>query len=238
MYRKLKTSPNQHGQRAGKDCSGPQYHSGGSHHLSIDSDLQRVKLAVLGSSGVGKTSIIQQFICQQFNKDYVPTEKKQCYYPSVIINDHLYEVKIIDCPVIPYFPVNTLYEWTDFRGYGLRNATAYILIYDITSDESFQYIKSIREQIIESRDMHDIPILVVGNKHDLSEERGMPRREVANLVKRQWKCGYIECSAKYNWHVVTLFKELMKTIDYIDFGHKPTSMRVQDALRRNRCVIL
>ncbi|KAL3857436.1 hypothetical protein ACJMK2_012107 [Sinanodonta woodiana] len=207
-------------------------------HLTIDSDQQRIKLAVLGAPGVGKSSIIRQFVNQEFNTEYIPTEKKHVYLPSVIINDHLYELKIIDCPYIPYFPVNSLYEWTDFRGYGLRNATAYILVYDITSEESFQYIKNIRDQILESRDMHDIPLFVVGNKHDLSEERGISRREVASMVKKHWKCGYIECSAKCNWHVVLLFKELMKTIDHIDYGHKPTSVRVQDALRRNRCVIL
>ena len=85
----------------------------------------------------------------------------QVFCPAVIINEHLYEVRIIDCPYIPYFPVSSLYEWTDFRGYGLRNATAYILVYDITSEDSFQYIKNIREQILESRDMHDVPIFVV-----------------------------------------------------------------------------
>lgn len=205
---------------------------------SAEPEMQKVKIAVLGGPGVGKTSIIQQFVCNQFTDEYIATEKRQCYYPSIIINDHMYEVKIIDCPVIPYFPVNSLYEWTDFRGYGLRNATAYILVYDITSEESFQYIKTIREQMVESKNMHDVPLFVVGNKHDLSDDRGMPRREVANIVKKQWKCGYVECSAKYNWHIVLLFKELMKAIDYIDFGHKPASVRVQDALRRNRCVIL
>ena len=207
-------------------------------HMSADGEIQKVKIAVIGAPGVGKSSIIQQFVCNQFTDEYISTEKRQCYYPSVIINDHMYEVKIIDCPVIPYFPVNTLYEWTDFRGYGLRNATAYILVYDITSEESFQYMKTIRDQMVESRDMHDVPVFVVGNKHDLSDDRGLPRREVANIVKKQWKCGYIECSAKYNWHIVMLFKELMKAIDYLDFGHKPASVRVQDALRRNRCVIL
>lgn len=207
-------------------------------HLTINSDQQMVKLAVLGAPGVGKSSIIRQFVGNDFLEDYEPTDRKQLYFPSVIINDHLYELKIIDCPYIPYFPVNSLYEWTDFRGYGLRHATAYILVYDITSEESFQYIKSLREQILESRDMHEVPIYVVGNKHDLSEERGISRREVANVVKKQWKCGYIECSAKFNWHIILLFKELMKTIDIIDYGHKPTAVRVQDALRRNRCVIL
>ena len=209
-----------------------------SSHMTIVSDNQKMKLAILGAPGVGKTSIIKQFMNNEFTEDYEPTEKKETFLPSVIINDHLYDLKIIDCPFIPYFPVNSLYEWTDFRGFGLRNASAYILVYDITSEDSFQYIKSLRDQILESRNMHDVPMFVVGNKHDLAEERGISRREVANLVKKQWKCGYVECSAKYNWHVVLLFKELMKTMDYIDYGHKPTAARVQDALRRNRCVIL
>lgn len=199
---------------------------------------QRVKIAVLGAPGVGKTSIIRQFVCNTFREDYVPTDRKQSYYPSIIINEHLYEVKIVDCPVLPYFPVNSLYEWTDFRGYGLRNASAYILVYDISSDESFQYIRSLHQQMVESRDLHDVPVFVAGNKHDLSFERGMPRREVAMQVKKQWKCGYIECSAKYNWHIIMLFKEIMKLIDNIDYSHKPTSARVQDAFRRNQCVIL
>ena len=120
-----------------------------------------------------------------------------------------------------------------FRGYGLRNATAYILIYDITNEESFEYIKTIRDQIMESREIQDVPIYVVGNKHDLSDNRCMPRREVANLIKKQWKCDYIECSAKYNWHVVLLFKELMKDIDSMDLSNKPNSIRMPGALRRN-----
>ncbi|RUS72050.1 hypothetical protein EGW08_020187 [Elysia chlorotica] len=207
-------------------------------HLTLDSEYQTVRLAVLGAPGVGKSSIVRQFVLQQFPEEYVPTEQRQIFCPAVIINEHLYEVRIIDCPYIPYFPVNSLYEWTDFRGYGLRNATAYVLVYDITSEDSFEYIKSLRLQILESRSRQDVPIFVVGNKHDLADERGVPRREVANMVKKQWKCGYIECSAKFNWHIMLLFKELMKSIDFIDYGHKPTSMRVQDALRRNRCVIL
>jgi Ras-like protein family protein 10B len=207
--------------------------------LAIDSEMQRVKIAVLGAPGVGKTSIIQQFVSNNFKDEYKPTDKRRTYHPAIIINDHLYEVKILDCPCIPYFPVSSLYEWNDYRGYGLRSATAYVLVYDITSEDSFQYVKNMREQIMESRDLHDVPVFVVGNKHDQTEERpGPSRREMANMVKKQWKCGYIECSAKYNWHIVMLFKELMKAIDSIDLAHKNTSMRVQDALRRNRCVIL
>lgn len=202
--------------------------------------IDLVKIVVLGSAGVGKTSLIRQFIFNEFIEQHQPTVAKQTYYPSVIINEHLYEVKLVDVPVLPYFPVTSLYEWADFRFYGLRNATAYVLVFDLSNDETFAYIKNLREQIIESRNMHHVPMFVVGNKHDLGGCRDIYRRDLMSIVRKNWKCGYIECSAKYNWRVVTLFKEVMKNIDFIDYGQKPTTGRaaIHEAIRRQKCVIL
>ena len=41
------------------------------------------------------------------------------------------------------------------------------------------------------------------------------KRDIVNFVKKHWKCGYIECSAKYNWKIMALFKELTVAIDLI-----------------------
>ncbi|RZF37275.1 hypothetical protein LSTR_LSTR005607, partial [Laodelphax striatellus] len=177
-----------------------------------------VKVIILGAPGVGKTSIIQQFVWNDFSDDYESTDRKHTYYPSVIINDRLYELKIFDLPAIPYFPVNSFYEWTDFRFYGLRSATAYLLVFDLNDTETFQYVSRLRDQISESRDVSEILFLVVGNKEDLLTEHNdcdtfETRKAIANLVRRHWMCGYVECSAKHNWRVVDVFKELMKMID-------------------------
>lgn len=40
-------------------------------------------------------------------------------------------------------------------------------------------------------------------------------KEFSNLVRKQWKCNYIECSAKYNWRIMAIFRELLKSIDPI-----------------------
>lgn len=65
------------------------------------------------------------------------------------------------------------------------------------------------------------------------------RRDIANLVKKHWKCGYIECSAKYNWKVVSLFKELINMIDNIEIrDQSPMLDNIQEALDRNKCLIL
>lgn len=84
----------------------------------------------------------------------------------------------------------------------------------------------------------EVPILVVGNKRDLQRQRFMPRRAVSVLVKKTWKCGYVECSAKFNWHVILLFKELLGIAVARGMRQNHTSIRLQGALQRNRCTIM
>ncbi|XP_065335747.1 ras-like protein family member 10B [Cloeon dipterum] len=206
--------------------------------------LQVVKIVLLGAAGVGKSSIVEQFVWNEFREQYSATERKKTYYPTVIINNNLYELKISDIPVISYFPHNSFSEWADYRFYGLRSATAYVLVYDLTNTESFHYIRTMREQMAESRDMRNVPVLVVGNKQDLVQdgvshvnsaastvnlmEQGMQKmvteharekRDIVNIVRKHWKCPHIECSAKYNWNVVSVFKELMKAVDVLSGVH-------------------
>lgn len=47
--------------------------------------------------------------------------------------------------------VGVFQEWLDLRCRGVRNANAYILVYDICCVESFEYVKMIRQQIVEHR---------------------------------------------------------------------------------------
>ncbi|KAF4518704.1 hypothetical protein B566_EDAN013723 [Ephemera danica] len=220
--------------------------------------MQFIKVILLGAPAVGKTSIIQQFVWNEFSEHYSPTARRNMYHPTVILNDRLYELRLSDIPVISYFPLDSFAEWADFRYYGLRSATAYVLVYDLSNAETFQYIRTIREQMAESRDMRNVPVLVVGNKQDLVMTESGPyhhagsssgynpaatahsavclmeqgiatqqaqhkfagdyareKRDIVNFVKKHWKCGYVECSAKYNWKIMSLFKELTIAIDLL-----------------------
>ena len=212
----------------------------GNNNTSFETSYNHVQIAVLGGPGVGKTSIIQQFVYDgcKFNENYQRTRTKQCYHPVVMINDHFYEIQLCDYPSLSYFPADAISEWTHYRGYQLLSADAYVLVFDVTSDDSFQYIRDLREQIVSSRHLQDVAIFVVGNKQDLDDERCMSRREVQHIIKKQWKCcAYIECSAKHNWHILALFKEIIKVIDDNEHTVKPTGVTMQDVLNRNKCAI-
>ena len=65
-------------------------------------------------------------------------------------------------------------------------------------------------QILESRGIR-VPIVVVGNKCDLAEEgkRAVTREIAETIALFDWECGYVECSAKQNLHIVDVFKELL-----------------------------
>ncbi len=53
----------------------------------------------------------------------------------------------------------------DLSAYGLRDANAYVLIYDLLNPDSFEYISSMFNQI-STRDLSRVPVVVVGNKTD------------------------------------------------------------------------
>ncbi|XP_046980645.1 ras-like protein family member 10B [Schistocerca americana] len=210
-----------------------------------DSCLSCVKVALLGASAVGKTSIVRQFVWNEFSDDYSATDRRYAYYPTVVINERLYELKVSDIPVIPYFPINSFYEWADFRFYGLRSANAYVLVFDLCNTESFQYIRSLRDQMWESRDMRHVPVVVVGNKLDALQMHAAAaarRRDIVTLVRKHWKCAYVECSAKYNWRVVAVFKEVTRAVDAALHSAKDATSPMMDnfhgALDRNKCSIL
>ncbi|KAG7279499.1 hypothetical protein CRUP_035885 [Coryphaenoides rupestris] len=160
--------------------------------------VETLSIAVIGAPGVGKTSIIRQFVYNDFSEVYTPTQTRYVYRPSVILNGSMYELKILDVPPITSFPSSSSQEWLDLRCRGVRNANAYILVYDICCVDSFEYVKMIRQQIVEN-----------------------------------------SAAAKFNWHVVLLFKELLGSAGGARAcAQNHTSIRLQGALQRNRCTLM
>jgi len=58
----------------------------------------------------------QQFVWKTFENSYYPTSKKEVYYPSVVMHDQNYSLKIMDIPDIPFFPSNSFYNASDLQG--------------------------------------------------------------------------------------------------------------------------
>jgi Ras family protein len=76
----------------------------------------------------------------------------------------------------------------------------YILVYSITSKASFEMIRTIREKILNYTGIEWIPCVIVGNKRDLENQRAVSSEEGISLAN-EWKCAFIETSAKTNENI-------------------------------------
>ncbi|KAL7038401.1 ras-like protein family member 10B [Chironomus tepperi] len=88
----------------------------------------------------------------------------------------------------------------------------YVLVFDMGNLDTFQYCRSIREQILSSFTHRNFSIMVVGNKIDLvvdSPNYTQELKDISALVRKHWRSDYIECSAKYNYKINDVFREVM-----------------------------
>ena len=53
----------------------------------------------------------------------------------------------------------------------MKNGQGFVLVYSITAQSTFNDLQDLREQILRVKDTHDVPMVLVGNKCDLEDER-------------------------------------------------------------------
>ena len=82
-------------------------------------------------------------------------------------------------------------------------------MYSITSRQSFDEVSSIRDQVLRVKDSDDVPIVLLGNKCDLEEERTVSTDEGRELAKV--RCFYLIPKTQLST-LTTPFKELGNAI--------------------------
>ncbi|EHA99081.1 Ras-like protein family member 10A [Heterocephalus glaber] len=164
-----------------------------------------LRVAVLGAPGVGKTAIIRQFLFGDYPERHQPTDGPRLYRPAVLLDGAVYDLSIRDGDVAdPGLSPGGLEERPDPKDWSLQDTDAFVLVYDICSPDSFDYVKALRQRIAETRG---------------------------------WRCGYLECSAKYNWHVLRLFRELLRCA-LVRARPAHPALRLQGALHPARCSLM
>jgi GTPase SAR1 family protein len=83
----------------------------------------------------------------------------------------------------------------------MKTGQGFLLVFSISSKTSFEELETLRDDIIRIKDDDDIPIVIIGNKADLEEQRTVDRAKAFALSQR-WNAPYYEASArtrsKYN----------------------------------------
>ena len=102
-------------------------------------------------------------------------------------------------------------EYQAMREQYMRTGEGFLLVYSITSRQSFEEIQTFEQQILRVKDKDYFPIILVGNKCDLEHERQVTTEEGAALA-RSFNCKFIETSAKSRVNVDNAFYDLVREI--------------------------
>ncbi|KAJ8249759.1 hypothetical protein COCON_G00229750 [Conger conger] len=164
------------------------------------SRMREYKLVVLGSGGVGKSALTVQFVQGIFVEKYDPTIEDS-YRKQVEVDGQQCMLEILDTAGTEQF--------TAMRDLYMKNGQGFALVYSITAQSTFNDLQDLREQILRVKDTDDVPMILVGNKCDLDDERVVGKEQGQNLA-RQWNnCAFLESSAKSKINVNEIFYDLL-----------------------------
>ena len=78
----------------------------------------------------------------------------------------------------------------------MKNGQGFVLVYSITAQSTFNDLQDLREQILRVKDTEDVPMVLVGNKCDLEDERVVGKDQGLNMARQFNNCAFMETSAK------------------------------------------
>ena len=181
---------------------------------NIKEDL-KLKLILLGDSGVGKTNLISRYISNSFDENTRATIGVEFFCKNFRINKkRTIKVEIWDTAGQErYKAITSVYY---------KGAKGAFIVYDITSRKTFENIdKWIGE--IKERTTDDVKLIIIGNKTDLNNEREVKSEEA--LIKYQdMDIPLIETSALEDTNVNEAFINLIKIV-YKDIARKEIEER-------------
>ena len=169
----------------------------------------KLKIVVVGDSGVGKTNLIHRFISNSFIENSKATVGVEFTSKSYKINEHIFKIEIWDTAGQErYKSITAVYY---------KGAKGALLVYDTTSKETFDNIDKWMEEI-KDKTTNDIKIMIIGNKIDLKGYKEVPNEDGINKAKT-FGVPIMETSALDATNVNQAFNDLLKEI-YKDMKNK------------------
>lgn len=154
------------------------------------------KIILVGDCVVGKSAIILQYTDHRFLENTIMTigSDFRVHRTEWMPNNAIIREQIWDLSGSSQF---AFIRPTFFRG-----TSCGIFVFDITSRASFENLELWIVEV--SRSIHNCPSILVGNKWDLWDERVVSTQEAVEFATNR-NMIYIECSAKLNYNIDTIF---------------------------------
>jgi len=165
-----------------------------------------LKAVIVGDSGVGKTSLMNQYVNKRFSNQYKATIGADFLTKEVMVDDRLVTMQLWDTA-----------GQERFQSLGVafyRGADCCVLVYDVNSSKSFETLDSWRDEFLiqaSPRDPETFPFVVLGNKIDVEEgKRMVSQKRAMTWCASKGGIPYFETSAKEAINVEQAFQAACK----------------------------
>lgn len=101
------------------------------------------RIVVLGAAKVGKSSIIQQFLYDQFSKRYSRTIEDLYVAEYNLSSGASLTLEILD--------TTGSYQFPAMRALSISNGNAFLLVYSLDDEDSWKQLKELRHQVCTTR---------------------------------------------------------------------------------------
>lgn len=160
------------------------------------------KILIIGNSSVGKTSFLFRYADDSFTSAFVSTVGIDFKVKTVIRKEKRMKLQIWDTAGQErYRTITTAYY---------RGAMGFILMYDVTNEDSFNSVQDWVTQI-KTYSWDNAQVILVGNKSDIERDRVISYDRGKQLAD-QLGLEFFETSAKENINVKNVFERLVDII--------------------------
>ena len=167
-----------------------------------ENETENFKIVLIGETGVGKTSIISQFVDQTFQEDLQASTGGTFSSKSLILDNG--KVLIFDI-----WDTAGQERYRSLTKLFYKDSNAAILVYDITRHETFDELKNYWINQIKESTNTNIILVIAANKSDLTE-----KEEVDEATARQFaeelNAIFCKTSAKDSIGIDDLFFNIAK----------------------------
>ncbi|MCG3215667.1 MAG: GTP-binding protein [Candidatus Heimdallarchaeota archaeon] len=161
-----------------------------------------IKIINIGDYSVGKTSLAVRYTQNRFTSSYLPTLGVD-FHSKNILYDEDTTLRLV------LFDTVGQEKLVALRKRYYTGAHGAVVVFDVTRKDSFDHIRKWIEEVEEK--CPDIPIIIVGNKTDLIDQRAVTKEE----VEAKWTSkGYtvLESSAKMGEGVDDIYTIIAKKV--------------------------
>ncbi|KAJ9111155.1 Ypt/Rab-type GTPase Rab7 [Naganishia adeliensis] len=185
-----------------------------------------LKVIILGDSGVGKTSLMNQYVNKRFSNQYKATIGADFLTRELVVDDRVVTMQLWDTA-----------GQERFQSLGVafyRGADCCVLVYDVNSSKSFEALDGWRDEFLvqasllyfsvpgrkkerrhaltaSPHDPENFPFVVLGNKIDMEDSKRMvSQKRAMTWCQSKGNIPYFETSAKEAINVEQAFQTIAK----------------------------